>query len=126
MTQMGSTTHLRYLCFHSVLRADRASEGGTVSPKETVLLLLLVISIVVLMMVYVVLIYHLNRYRCDIDPKDGLGAGRSRVWQINVLRWSNYHPAGHRLLLVLYLVHGLFLALLVSLMLFVDRHVGAT
>lgn len=64
----------------------------------------------VFMMVGLYLIYHLTKFRTDIDPKDGPFAGRSKVWQVNVLKWSNYSSAGHPYVILLYAILGVLFA----------------
>lgn len=40
---------------------------------------------------------RMHRHRIDIDPRrEGLWAGRSFLWQINLLKPSNYDDQGKR------------------------------
>lgn len=49
-----------------------------------------------------VVVIRLRPYRIDICPGDSFAAGRSQIWQWNVLNAENYTLAGRRLLRWLY------------------------
>ena len=40
----------------------------------------------------------LRDFRVDLSPNQSGFEGRSRIWQVNVLRPSNYNPTGKRVL----------------------------
>lgn len=61
-----------------------------------------VILIAALLMAVVLLTYRLGDFRVDIEPGVAPFGGRSRIWQANVLRWSNYRPDARPLLIALY------------------------
>jgi hypothetical protein len=65
------------------------------------------VMVVVLMMIAVQLIYRLGDFRTDIPRNSAPFGGRSRIWQVNVLRWSNYSPEGRSRLLALYTILAL-------------------
>jgi hypothetical protein len=59
----------------------------------------------------------LRPHRVDLRPHQGVEAGRSRIWQANVLDPRNYDAKGRRLLRWLVLLNVLLLAVIVWLVL---------
>jgi hypothetical protein len=62
-------------------------------------------------MVEIILAARMRRHRIDLRPHEGITAGKSAIWQVNVFNPGNYHARGRRLLR--WLVGLLALSLLV-------------
>lgn len=67
------------------------------------------LAFIALGMLEIVLMGLLRGHRIDLRPHEGPTAGRSRIWQLNVLDPRNYDLKGRRLL------RWLFLLILLSL-----------
>ena len=75
------------------------------------------LAFIALGMMEIVLVGMLRAHRIDLRPHQGVEAGRSRIWQVNVLDPRNYDSRGKRLLRWLVLLNVLSLAVIVWLVL---------
>ena len=56
-----------------------------------------------------IVLVWLGEHRTDVRRDQAVTDGKSSIWQVNVMRPSNYTPAGRRLLRWYYLLQGAWL-----------------
>ena len=62
------------------------------------LLFILILLVFILGIAQLIMIDALGKHRTDILPNQSPFDGSSRIWQRNVMRFSNYTPRGKQLL----------------------------
>jgi hypothetical protein len=62
-----------------------------------------ILCVAVPVFVNAMILVRLREHRTDLQPTQSGFDGSSRIWQVNVMRRSNYTPSGQRLLQWYYL-----------------------
>jgi len=77
-------------------------------------IVLAVISFSTIGSVGLVMYGRIRQYRTDLRRDQNAYEGASAIPQVNYLSRANYSPAGHRLLLMFWVWHGVMIATIVT------------